>query len=43
MLPPDTGYDPQVGERLYEAEVAVLDGVATPAEALAGIDETLGR
>jgi ABC-type glycerol-3-phosphate transport system substrate-binding protein len=43
VLPPDTGYDPQVGERLYEAEVAVLDGVATPAEALAAVDETLGR
>jgi raffinose/stachyose/melibiose transport system substrate-binding protein len=43
VLPPDTGYDPQVGERLYEAEVAVLDGVATPAEALGALDETLGR
>jgi raffinose/stachyose/melibiose transport system substrate-binding protein len=43
VLPPDTGYDPEIGERLYDAEVSVLDGVATPADALAALDETIGR
>jgi raffinose/stachyose/melibiose transport system substrate-binding protein len=43
VLPPDTGWDPAVGNELYAAEAAVLGGQATPAEALAALDERLGR
>ena len=43
MLPPDTGYDLEMADALYAAEAAVLGGQATPAEALAGLDEKLGR
>ena len=43
VLPPDTGYDLEMADALYSAEAAVLGGQQTPAEALAGIDEKLGR
>ncbi|MFN8520933.1 MAG: extracellular solute-binding protein [Chloroflexota bacterium] len=43
VLPPDTGYDLEVADALYRAEAAVLGGQATPAEALATMDSTLGR
>lgn len=43
VLPPDTGYDVEMALQLYEAESAVLGGQATPAEALATLDERLGR
>jgi len=43
VLPPDTGYDVEMALQLYEAEAAVLGGQATPAEALAQLDERLGR
>jgi raffinose/stachyose/melibiose transport system substrate-binding protein len=43
VLPPDTGYDVEMALQLYEAEAAVLGGQATPAEALATLDERLGR
>ena len=42
VLPPDTGYDVEMALQLYEAEAAVLGGQATPAEALATLDERLG-
>ncbi|MET0771479.1 MAG: extracellular solute-binding protein [Candidatus Limnocylindrales bacterium] len=43
VLPPDTGYDLETANQLYAAEAAVLGGQATPAEALATLDSTLGR
>jgi raffinose/stachyose/melibiose transport system substrate-binding protein len=43
VLPPDTGYDVEMALQLYEAEAAVLGGQATPAEALATLDQRLGR
>jgi len=43
VLPPDTGYDVEMALQLYEAAAAVLGGQATPAEALATLDERLGR
>jgi raffinose/stachyose/melibiose transport system substrate-binding protein len=43
VLPPDTGYDLETANQLYAAEAAVLGGQATPAEALANLDATLGR
>jgi raffinose/stachyose/melibiose transport system substrate-binding protein len=43
VLPPDTGYDPAVGNELYAAEAAVLGGQASPADALAALDDRLGR
>lgn len=43
VLPPDTGYDLEMADALYTAIAEVLGGERTPAEALAGIDEKLGR
>jgi raffinose/stachyose/melibiose transport system substrate-binding protein len=43
VLPPDTGWDPAVGNELYAAEAAVLGGQATPADALAALDDRLAR
>jgi raffinose/stachyose/melibiose transport system substrate-binding protein len=43
VLPPDTGYDLETASELYAAEAAVLGGQATPADALAALDERLGR
>lgn len=43
VLPPDTGYDLETADALYRGLAAVLGGQATPAEALATIDSTLGR
>jgi len=43
VLPPDTGYDLKTADALYTAIAAVLGGQATPADALAEIDRTLGR
>jgi raffinose/stachyose/melibiose transport system substrate-binding protein len=43
VLPPDTGYDLKMADALYKAIAAVLGKQKTPAEALAGIDTTLGR
>ena len=43
VLPPDTGYDLQTASELYAAEAAVLGGQQSPAEALAALDERLGR
>ena len=43
VLPPDTGYDLETANQLYAAEAAVLGGQATPADALATLDSTLGR
>lgn len=43
VLPPDTGYDVEMALQLYEAAAAVLGGQATPAEALATLDQRLGR
>jgi raffinose/stachyose/melibiose transport system substrate-binding protein len=43
VLPPDTGYDPETADALYRGLAAVLGGQATPADALATIDSTLGR
>jgi raffinose/stachyose/melibiose transport system substrate-binding protein len=43
VLPPDTGWDPAVGNELYAAEAQVLGGQATPADALAALDDRLGR
>jgi raffinose/stachyose/melibiose transport system substrate-binding protein len=43
VLPADTGYDPAVGNELYAAEQAVLGGQASPADALAALDDRLGR
>jgi raffinose/stachyose/melibiose transport system substrate-binding protein len=43
VLPPDTGYDLEMADAFYTAIAEVLGGDKTPAEALAGIDEKLGR
>ena len=43
VLPPDTGYDLKMADAFYSAIAEVLGGQATPAEALASIDEKLGR
>ena len=43
VLPPDTGYDLKTADALYAGIAAVLGGQATPADALAEIDRTLGR
>jgi raffinose/stachyose/melibiose transport system substrate-binding protein len=43
VLPPDTGYDLEMADAFYTAMAEVLGGQRTPAEALAGIDEKLGR
>lgn len=43
VLPPDTGYDLETADALYRGLAAVLGGQATPAEALATMDSTLGR
>jgi raffinose/stachyose/melibiose transport system substrate-binding protein len=43
VLPPDTGYDVEMALELYAAEAEVLGGQATPAEALASLDERLAR
>jgi len=43
VLPPDTGYDLKTANELYAAQAAVLGGQATPAEALATLDERIGR
>jgi raffinose/stachyose/melibiose transport system substrate-binding protein len=43
VLPPDTGYDLEMADALYTAIAEVLGGQRTPAEALAGIDQKLGR
>ena len=43
VLPPDTGYELKTADAFYTAVAAVLGGQATPADALAEIDRTLGR
>ncbi|MBX3029747.1 MAG: extracellular solute-binding protein [Chloroflexi bacterium] len=43
VLPPDTGYDLEMANALYAAEAAVLGGQATPAAALAALDQQLAR
>lgn len=43
VLPPDTGYDLKMAEAFEQAIAAVLGGQATPKEALAKLDATLGR
>jgi raffinose/stachyose/melibiose transport system substrate-binding protein len=43
VLPPDTGYDLETANELYAAEAEVLGGQANPEEALAALDERLGR
>ena len=43
VLPPDTGYDLKMADALFAAEAAVLGGQMSPKDALAGIDEKLGR
>lgn len=43
VLPPDTGYDLKMADALYSAIASVLGGQATPKDALAGIDQKLGR
>lgn len=43
VLPPDTGYDLEMADALYTAIAEVLGGQRAPAEALAGIDQKLGR
>ncbi|HKZ91387.1 MAG TPA: hypothetical protein VJZ50_04550 [Candidatus Limnocylindrales bacterium] len=43
VLPPDTGYDLRTASELYAAEAAVLGGQATPGDALAALDERIGR
>ena len=43
VLPPDTGYNLEMADALYAAEAAVLGGQQSAAEALAGIDEKIGR
>jgi raffinose/stachyose/melibiose transport system substrate-binding protein len=42
VLPPDTGYDVPTALELYAAQAEVLGGQATPAEALAALDERVG-
>ena len=43
VLPPDTGYDLEMADALYTGLASVLGGQQTPAEALAEIDQKLGR
>jgi raffinose/stachyose/melibiose transport system substrate-binding protein len=43
VLPPDTGYNLEMASALYAAEAAVLGGQVSPADALAGLDQQLGR
>jgi raffinose/stachyose/melibiose transport system substrate-binding protein len=43
VLPPDTGYDLKMANALFSAEAAVLGGQMSPKDALAGIDQQLGR
>jgi raffinose/stachyose/melibiose transport system substrate-binding protein len=43
VLPPDTGYDLRTASELYAAEAAVLGGQATAVDALAALDERIGR
>lgn len=43
VLPPDTGYDLKMAAALFGAEAAVLGGQMSPKDALAGIDQQLGR
>ena len=43
VLPPDTGYDLKMADALFAAEAAVLGGQMSPKDALAGIDQKLGR
>jgi raffinose/stachyose/melibiose transport system substrate-binding protein len=43
VLPPDTGYDLKMADALYAAIAEVLGGQKSPADALAGIDQKLGR
>ncbi|MEI7744225.1 MAG: extracellular solute-binding protein [Chloroflexota bacterium] len=43
VLPPDTGYDLKMAEALETAIAAVLGGQASPKDALAQVDATLGR
>ena len=42
IAPPDTGYDLEVAEAVYQAEAEVLAGVSTPAEAAADAEAKLG-
>jgi raffinose/stachyose/melibiose transport system substrate-binding protein len=43
VLPPDTGYNLEMASALYAAEAAVLGGQVSVADALAGLDQQLGR
>jgi raffinose/stachyose/melibiose transport system substrate-binding protein len=43
VLPPDTGYDLKMSDAFETAIAAVLGGQATPKDALAGVDQKLGR
>jgi raffinose/stachyose/melibiose transport system substrate-binding protein len=43
VLPPDTGYDLEMADAFYTAIAEVLGGERTPADALMGLDEKLGR
>lgn len=43
VLPPDTGYDLEMADAFYTAMAEVLGGQRTPADALASVDEKLGR
>ena len=43
VLPPDTGYDLKMAHALFAAEAAVLGGQSSAKDALAGIDQQLGR
>jgi raffinose/stachyose/melibiose transport system substrate-binding protein len=43
VLPPDTGYDLEMADAFYTALAAVLGGQQTPADALAEVDQKLGR
>jgi raffinose/stachyose/melibiose transport system substrate-binding protein len=43
VLPPDTGYNLEMAAALYGAEALVLGGQQSPADALAGLDQQLGR
>lgn len=43
VLPPDTGYELEMADAFYTALAAVLGGQQTPAEALAEVDQKLGR
>ncbi len=42
VAPPDTGYDLEVADAVYQAEAEVLAGVSTPAEAAADAEAKLG-